>query len=127
MERIGDDNGLALRLDNGKAVELDPDRARHIDHGYVVENARHFYADRVLLTGEGHQLAEQQAALSKLNPHTKEVALYTSDGVDPLQREPAFESGIGVSGDGLSSSLGLEATPELSPPEIDFEGYGLGL
>ncbi|HEY6373928.1 MAG TPA: hypothetical protein VIX90_00250 [Edaphobacter sp.] len=35
VERIAEDNGIAVRLDSGRAAELNPEKARHIDYGYV--------------------------------------------------------------------------------------------
>jgi hypothetical protein len=63
---------------------LDPEKARHIDYGYTVESAQHHSADRILLTGESSQLAEQQTALTKRNPHIREVGIYASDGKNPF-------------------------------------------
>ena len=53
---------------------------------YSVESAQHLSADRLILTGESSQLAGQQEALTRLNPHTREVGIYTSDGSNPLQQ-----------------------------------------
>jgi conjugative relaxase-like TrwC/TraI family protein len=117
IERIGEDNSISARLDIGRAVELDPEKARHIDYGYTVESAQHLSADRVLLTGESSQLAEQQTALTKLNPHTREVGIYTSDGANPLQ----------LAQEGLSVDSSLRNIPMPTLPEIEFEGFGLGL
>jgi hypothetical protein len=127
VERIGDDNTLSVRLDNGKAVELDPEKARHIDYGYTVETAKHLYADRILLTGESGQLAEQQSALAKLNPSVHDLAIYTSDSTNLLHRD----NGIGIeqelSGEGLSNDSSPSNGPEPSGPSIEREGYGIGL
>jgi hypothetical protein len=127
VERIGDDNALSVRLDNGKAVELDPEKARHIDYGYTVETAKHISADRILLTGESGQLAEQQSALAKLNPSVYDLAIYTSDSTNLLHRD----GGIGIepelSNEGLSNDSSVGNEPEPSGPSIEREGYGIGL
>jgi ATP-dependent exoDNAse (exonuclease V) alpha subunit len=36
IERIGNGNGLRLRMDDGRAVQLGIDRQLHLDHGYAV-------------------------------------------------------------------------------------------
>ena len=126
VERIGDDNALSLRSDNGRAIELDFDKARHIEHGYAVEEAGHLSADRILLTGDSSQLAEQGDALTCLNPHTKDIAIYTSEGTT-LQQQQSFANEVGIDNPGFSNDPGLSNMPEPSLPEIDFEGYGLGI
>jgi conjugative relaxase-like TrwC/TraI family protein len=127
VERIGEDNSISARLDNGRAVELDPEKARHIDYGYTVESAQHLNADRILLTGENSQLAEQQTALTKLNPHTREIGIYTSDGTNPLQQVQGIATDVQLAEEGFSINSALSNMPEPTIPEIDFEGFGLGL
>jgi len=68
LEKVGDNNALTVRTDNGREVTLDAEKAKHIDYGYTVERAKRLSADRIVLTGDSAQLAEQQAALTKLNP-----------------------------------------------------------
>jgi hypothetical protein len=127
VERIGEGNSISARLDTGRAVELDPDKARHIDYGYTVESAQHLSVDRVLLTGESGQLAEQQTALTKLNPHTREVAIYTSDRIIPLQHEQGVATDLSLSQEGLSIDQGPRVMPEPTLLQIEFEGFGFGL
>ena len=83
VERIAEDNSIAVRLDSGRAAELNPEKARHIDYGYVVDGNQHFSADRVLATGENLE----SAALSKLSPYTRDLSVYTSDNtsIQPQQ------------------------------------------
>ncbi len=127
VERIGDDNSISARLDSGRAVELDPEKSQHIDYGYTVETAQHLSADRLILTGESSQLAGQQEALTKLNPHTREVGIYTSDGSNPLQQTQGIATDVQLAEEGFSIDTGLSNMPEPTLPEIDFEGFGLGL
>ncbi len=127
VERIGADNSISARLDSGRAVELDPEKARHIDYGYTVESAQHLSADRLILTGESSQLAGQQEALTKLNPHTREVGIYTSDGSNPLQQAQGIATDVQLSEEGFSIDSALSNAPEPTLPQIDFEGFGLGL
>ncbi len=127
IERIAEDNALSVRLDSGKIVELDPEKARHIDHGYAVETTKHLSADRVLLTGESGQLAEQQAALIKLNPNIRDFAIYTSDSINLLHRDNGIGNEPELSKEGLSSDSSLSNAAEPSSPSIEFEGYGIGL
>jgi conjugative relaxase-like TrwC/TraI family protein len=125
IERIGEDNTLAVRLDTGKSVELDHDRARHIDYGYAVETAVRANADRILVTGDAGLLAQQQEALTRLSPQTRDIALYTSDG-SALAREMAAPSAeIAV-----TQNISLAATdsiPQPAVPTIELEGFGIGL
>ena len=127
VERIGDDNALSVRLDNGKMVELDPEKARHIDYGYTVETAKHVSADRILLTGESSQLAEQQTTLAKLNPNVRDFAIYTSDSTNLLHRDNGIGKEPELSQDGLSNAPSLSNASEPSGPSIEVEGYGIGL
>jgi hypothetical protein len=127
VERIGDDNALSVRLDNGKTVELNPEKARHIDYGYTVETAKHVSADRILLTGESSQLAEQQATLAKLNPNVRDFAIYTSDSANLLHRDNGIGKELELSQDGLSNAPSLSNASEPSGPSIEVEGYGIGL
>jgi hypothetical protein len=72
--RIAEDNSISVRLDSGRAAELNPEKARHIDYGYVVDGNQRFSADRVLATGENFEVA----ALSNLSPYTRALSVYTS-------------------------------------------------
>jgi conjugative relaxase-like TrwC/TraI family protein len=114
VERIGEDNTLTVRLDSGKAVHLDSEQARYIDYGYAVETARQVSADRILVTGNSSQIAEQQEALTHLSPHLRDLAIYTSD-----------DSGLAVQQIASSASMKPSTIPEL--PEIELEGMGIGL
>jgi conjugative relaxase-like TrwC/TraI family protein len=127
VERIGEDNALSVRLDNGKDIELGPEKARHIEHGYSVETAKYVSADRVLITGESSQLAEQQVALTKLNPNIHDLAIYTSDRTNLLQRDNGIGKEPELSNVELSNDSSLSNGPEPSGPSIEREGYGIGL
>jgi len=127
VERIGGDNSISATLDSGRAVALDPEKARHIEHGYTVESARHLSADRALLTGDSGQVAEQQAALTRLNPHTREIVIYTSDGSSPLQQAQGIDTDARLAAEGISTDPALGNMPAPAMPEIELEGFGLGL
>ena len=114
MERIGEDNTLTIRLDSGKAVHLDSEQARYIDYGYAVETTRQVSVDRILVTGNSHQVAEQQEALTHLSPHLRALAIYTSD-----------DSGLAVQQ--IASSANIEPISVPDMPEIELEGMGIGL
>jgi conjugative relaxase-like TrwC/TraI family protein len=79
VERISNDNSLSVRLDNGKSIELDSERGRHIDYGYVVEGSPYAAVDRVLVTGDAPQLAQEEKMFAHLSPQTRDLALYISD------------------------------------------------
>jgi len=125
VERIGDDGTPSVRLDNGKSLELDFQLARHIEYGYVVETAQRAAVDRVLVTGDASQLAQQQEALTRLSPHIRDLALYTSDSREFAAERiiPGIETGI--SSDEISPSAASTSTP--SVPQIEVEGFGIGL
>jgi len=70
-------NDLDLRLDKGTAVHLTAEQARHIEHGYAVENIKAGAPERVLFTQEA---AANERELTSLARNGREVSLYTSDG-----------------------------------------------
>jgi hypothetical protein len=127
VERVGEDNTLSVRLDNSKAIELDSEKSRHIDYGYTVETAKGVSADRIVLTGESSQLAQQQATLTKLNPTVHDFAIYTSDSTNLLQRDNSVGKEPELSQEGLSNDASLSNPPEPSGPSIEFEDYGIGI
>jgi hypothetical protein len=114
VEKIGEDSAITVRLDNGNAVHLDAEQSRYIDYGYVVENARQVSADRILVTGSSNQIAAQQEALTRLSPHLRDLAIYTSD-----------DSGLAVQQ--IASSANIEPISVPALPEIELEGMGIGL
>jgi hypothetical protein len=114
VEKIGEDNAITVRLDNGKAVALDAEQARYIDYGYAVETARQVSADRVLVTGNFNQIAEQQEALTRLSPHLHDLAIYTSDDSELALRE-------------IEPSANLKQISVPALPEVEVEGFGIAL
>jgi ATP-dependent exoDNAse (exonuclease V) alpha subunit len=114
VEKIGEDNAITVRLDNGKAVALDSEQARYIDYGYAVETAGQVSADRVLVTGNSNQIAEQKEALTRLSPHLRDVAIYTSD-----------DSSLAVQQVASLTNFREVTVPAI--PEIEVEGFGIEL
>lgn len=114
VEKFGEDNAITVRLDNGKTVELDGEQSRYIDYGYAVETAQQASVDRILVTGNSNQIAEQQEALTHLSPHLRDLAIYTSD-----------HSGLAVPQIASSASIKPISVPAL--PEIELEGMGIGI
>jgi hypothetical protein len=127
LERVGDNNALTVRMDNGREVTLDPEKARHIDYGYAVETAKRLSADRIVLTGDSAQLAEQQAALTKLNPKIRDLAIYTSDSTNTLHRDHGIANENSFTKEGISNTPGLGNISAPSNPAIEIEGYGIGI
>jgi len=125
VERIGEDNALSVRLDNGKSIELDPDKARHIEYGYVVDTAQRAAVDRVLVTGDASQLAHQQEALTRLSPHIRDLALYTSDSREYAVEKNVPGTEIGPSLKDVSS--GLDSSLAIHPREAEIPEFGLSL
>jgi len=125
VEQIGENNTLSARLDTGKSVELDTDQARHIDYGYAVANAQRGSADRVLVTGEASELAQQQEALMRLSPHIRDLAIYTSDSRDLAVQQAIPGVEIALQQSAISPTIESIQTP--SAPQIELEGFGIGL
>ena len=125
VERIGEDNALSVRLDSGKTVELDSNKTLYLEYGYAAETAPRASVDRVLVTGDASQLAQQQDALASLSPHIRDLALYTSDS-----REFAVEKAIPDVANALSQhglSPANDSVPVPSVPQIELEELGIGL
>jgi hypothetical protein len=125
VEKIGEDGTLAVRLDNGKSVELTSDQAHHIDYGYAVDTVPHAAMDRVLVTGDAAQLAEQQEAFARLSPSIRDLAVYTSDGREIGLQKSVPGAEIAPSLNELSSALGN--LPSVSTPEVEVQELGIGL
>jgi conjugative relaxase-like TrwC/TraI family protein len=53
VTRISQDNSMTVKLDSGKAAEVSPEKTRHIDYGYAVQNLKGNRAERVIATGYG--------------------------------------------------------------------------
>jgi hypothetical protein len=107
--RIAEDNRIAVRLDSGRDAEVNPEKARHIDYGYVVDGNQRFSADRVLATGENLE----GAALSNLSPYTRDLSVYTSDNTSIQPQESI-----------LAKETSLIQTVESKLPNL--ESFGLG-
>jgi conjugative relaxase-like TrwC/TraI family protein len=123
--RVGVDNALYLRLDNGKSVELDYEAARHIEYGYAVETAQRVSADRVLVTGDAPELAQQREALTRLSMHTRDLGLYTSDSRELAVHKATHGAEIAESHNGISPPIDSIPTPTM--PGIEIEEFGRGL
>jgi conjugative relaxase-like TrwC/TraI family protein len=120
VERIGEDNALSVRLDNGKSMQLDPDTAGHIEYGYAVDTARSAAVDRVLVTGDVFQLAQQQEALTRLSPHIRDLALYTSDSRGITVEMTIAGAERALPSNSLSSSVG-----DIPAPEFELAQFGI--
>jgi conjugative relaxase-like TrwC/TraI family protein len=125
VEQIRENNALSVLLDSGKSIELGADRARHIEYGYVVETAQGASADRVLVTGDAVQLAQQHESFTRLSPHIRDLALYTSDSreLGEARTIPGAENAL-LQND---VSPSIDSTPKPEVPQIQFEGFGIGL
>ena len=125
VERIAENNALSVRLDNGKSVELNSEMARHIEYGYAVGAPQRAVVDRVLVTGDACQLAQQQEVLTRLSPHTRDFALYTSDSRKLAVEKTIPGTEIAASVTGLS--LTVNTLSPVSTPEAELPGFGIGL
>jgi conjugative relaxase-like TrwC/TraI family protein len=124
VERVRLSNALVLRLDNGKSVELDAGQARHIDYGYAVDSAPHTAADRVLVTGDASQLAQQQVALERLPSHLRDLTIYTSDSRELAAEKIIPVAEISLPYSGISPTIDSMIRPSVG--DIELEGFGIG-
>lgn len=114
VEKFGEDNAITVRLDNGKTVELDGEQSRYIDYGYAVETAQQASVNRILVTGNSNQIAEQQEALTHLSPHLRDLVIYTSDDSGQVLQQ-------------IASSASSKPISVSALPEIELEGMGIGI
>ena len=127
LEKVGGNNRSTVRMDNGREVTLDAEKAKHIDYGYTVEKAKRLSADRIVLTGDSAQLPEQQAALTKLNPEIRDLAIYTSDSTNTLHKDHSIANESLLAKEGLSNAPNLGKLLGPSSPAIELKGYGIGI
>jgi hypothetical protein len=127
LEEVRDNNTLIVRMDNRREVTLDAEKAKHIDYGYTVEKAKRLSADRIILTGDSAQLAEQQAALTKLNPKIRDLAIYTSDSANTLRKDHSGANESLLTKEGIPNAPNLLKLSEPSSPAIELDGYGIGM
>jgi hypothetical protein len=125
VKQIGENNTLFARLDTGRIVELDTDRARHLDYGYAVANGQHASVDRVLVTGDASQLAQQQEALTRLSPHIRDLSLYTSDMREITVENAIFGAEIALPQNAIPFTI--DGISKLPVSQIELEGFGIGL
>jgi len=125
VKQIGENNTLFARLDTGRIVELDTERARHLDYGYAVANAQHVSVDRVLVTGDASQLAQQQEALTRLSPHIRDLSLYTSDMREITVENAIFGAEIALPQNAIPFTI--DGISKLPVSQIELEGFGIGL
>jgi hypothetical protein len=114
VKKFGEDNAITVRLDNGRTMELNCEQSRYIDYGYAVETAQQASVDRILVTGNSTQIAEQQEALTHLSPHLREFAIYTSGDAGHAAQQ-------------IASSAAIKPISVPASPEIELEGMGIGL
>jgi hypothetical protein len=125
VEKVEPD--LSVRLDNGKTVDLGSEAAKHINYGYAVETAANVAADRVILTGQAHQLAGLEDELARLHPNIRELSVYMSDATQAFQMELAQQP---MAAEELSKPFAEAANlriPESSLVESIIEEIGLHL
>ena len=72
VTRINEDQSLTVKTDSGKTAEVSPEKARHIDYGYVVEGLKNLRAERVMATGDGftHQNVQGTSPKADLSFYT---------------------------------------------------------
>jgi hypothetical protein len=124
VARIAEGNVLSVRLDTGKFVELTPEQSKHIDHGYAVEAPPRAGMDRVLVTGDASQLAQQEKMFTHLSLHTRDLALYTSHSRDLALDKAVPRAEVGLAQNAIAP--GTSSVPVPSGPTIEMEGFGIG-
>ena len=103
VTRIGEDHAMTVKMDSGKIAEVPPEKAQHMDYGYVVDSLKNVRAERVIVTGDGLTQQGFQAASSK-----GDLALYTSSA----QQEFATPKEV--------------AAPEIAQPAKQQHDFGIG-
>jgi Viral (Superfamily 1) RNA helicase len=123
VKQIGTNDGFAVRLDSGSTLELDSNLARHIDYGYVVESAKAAAGKRVLITGDSIELAQQQETFARISPRIGELDLYIPDSRKLMKSVPSLET----EAHSAVLSQPTDGSLTVSLPQIEPEGYGIGL
>jgi hypothetical protein len=125
VARIADDNALSVQLDNGKSVELTQAQTRHIEYGYVLEAPPRAAVDRILVSGDASQLAQQEKMFTQISSHTRDLALYTSDSRDLAVNKAVPLPKFGLAQNAIAPGTGSVPVPP--GPAIEMEEFGIGL
>jgi hypothetical protein len=124
VARIADDHAFSVRLDNGKSVELTPAQSKHIEYGYAVESPTRAAVDRVLVSGDASQLAQQEKMFAQLSSNTRDLALYTSNSRDLALDKAVPRAEVGLAQNAIAP--GTSSVPVPSGPTIEMDGFGIG-
>jgi conjugative relaxase-like TrwC/TraI family protein len=119
VEHIHDDGGLSVRVDSGESLELTPEQAQHIEYGYAIESAKRLAVDRIILSGEAGQIAEQRDTLTQLPAKIHELTVYTSDSYQ------SAAPGLATQKEFDAPAVAKISMPETDTPSIEVEGYAI--
>ena len=110
VTRIDANHAMTLLMDNGKTVSLDPDKARHVEYGYVVDGSQRVSADRVIATGE----AIDSKILQSVSLKNRDLAIYTAP--DSITNQETLSN----------SQASILPTIQSQQPQRRQQDFGLG-
>jgi conjugative relaxase-like TrwC/TraI family protein len=117
VERI-EKTSLHVQNDAGKSLLLSEETARHIEYCYVTERVPRS-VDRVLVTGDATQLAQQQKDFTRISGQTRDLAIYTSDSRGVTQE-------MTIPGATISPSSEFAINTSTSTPSQEIAGFSIG-
>jgi conjugative relaxase domain, TrwC/TraI family len=139
------DGQVSLRIDGNeeRSVTFDPREFRQFDHGYAVtsHSSQGLTSGRVLVhidTDSVRGLINDRLAYVAISRASEEARIYTNDAetlgeklatdITKTSALEVLEPQAGTRGSASkSTSLGIAAVPLPQLPEIDLDGFGLGL
>jgi conjugative relaxase-like TrwC/TraI family protein len=128
IERMGDDDGMRLRMDDGRSVQFDPTRQLHLDYGYAVtsHSSQGQTADRVLI-----HVDTELGAKDLLNSRMAYVAISRGAHDAQIFTNDAAKLGHELSRD-VSHAPAIQQTPasraiEQQPAQTHEIGQGFGM
>jgi ATP-dependent exoDNAse (exonuclease V) alpha subunit len=134
IERIGDDGGLRLKMDEGRSVQVDRNRQLHLDYGYAVtsHSSQGQTADRVLIHVDtelgAKDLLNSRMAYVAVSRGAHDAQIFTNDAAtlgNALSRDVSHAPAIQQApiSHAIEQAAGQRPTQE---HEIG-QGFGLGL
>jgi ATP-dependent exoDNAse (exonuclease V) alpha subunit len=128
IERMGDDDGMRLRMDDGRSVQFDPTRQLHLDYGYAVtsHSSQGQTADRVLI-----HVDTELGAKDLLNSRMAYVAISRGAHDAQIFTNDAAKLGHELSRD-VSHAPAIQQAPasraiEQQPAQTHEIGQGFGM
>ena len=132
IDRIGEDGGLRLKMDDGRTVHLDPNRELHLDYGYAVtsHSSQGQTADRVLIHVDTElgatDLLNSRMAYVAISRGAHEAQIFTNDAGKlghALSRDVSHAPAIQQA----PISHAIEQAAEQRPAHVREISHGFGL